>query len=335
MSEASGAFEMRVAITGATGFLGGGLARALAREGAEVHALHRRGVAAGDLDGVPITWHEGDVTVPETLPPLVAGADAIVHAAGMLGRPGAPEAAYRAANVAGTRNVLAAALAAGGRARVLHLSSPGVLGPNAGDEPAIEGAPLAPSNPYERSKAESEAAALEAVRRGLPVIVARPGFVYGPGDRHVLGLFRAIQRGRFFYIGGGRRFCHPTYVGDAVDGMLACLRRGRPGEIYHLAGPRKVTFRELGDTIAFALGARRPAVNVPTWFAWLGATGLEVAARAAGATPPFSRTAVAFFSEDRHYSCEKARVELGWTPRTDLPEGAAETTAWYRQRGWL
>jgi nucleoside-diphosphate-sugar epimerase len=325
---------MRVAVTGATGFLGGALARALASEGVEVHALARHGADRRLLADVPITWHRGDVTEPETLPPLLAGADAVVHAAGRLGEAGLPDAAYRAVNVAGTRHLLDAAFADGRRPRVLHLSSTGVLGPIAGPS-ATERAPLAPNTPYERSKAEAERIALDFARRGLPVIVARPGFVYGPGDRHVLGLFRAIARGHFFYMGGARARCQPTFVDDAVAGMLLCLRRGRPGEVYHLAGPRPVTFRELGDTIAGALGVRHPWLDVPVWLAWTGAATLELVARAARRRPPFGRTAVAFFTEDRHYSCRKACEELGFSPRHDLRSGARTTVDWYRASGWL
>jgi nucleoside-diphosphate-sugar epimerase len=325
---------MRVLITGATGFLGGALARALAREGAEIHALARPTADRSALHGVAVTWHEGDVIVPETLSGVMAGVAWIVHAAGRLGQAGVPEGVYHRLHVDGTRNVMAAALATGSQSRVLYVSSPGVLGPITGS-PAAEEAPFAPSNPYERSKAAAERVALEFAARGLPVLICRPEFVYGPGDRHVLGLFQAVRRGQFFYIDGGRHLCHPTFVADAVAGMLLCLRCGRSGEIYHLAGPRPATFRELGETIATALGVRPPWVSLPRWSAMLGASGFEVLGRLSGRRPPLSRTGVAFFSEDRLYSWQKAHEELGYTPEYDLATGVAHAVAWYRQQGWL
>jgi nucleoside-diphosphate-sugar epimerase len=325
---------MRVFITGATGFLGGALARALVREGAEVHALARSTADRSALDGVAITWHEGDVTVPNDLSGVMVGAAWIIHAAGRLGQAGVHEEVYHSLHVDGTRNVLAAALATGSQPAVLHVSSPGVLGPNPGG-PAAEDAPYAPSNPYERSKAAGERVALEFASRGLPVVIARPEFVYGPGDRHVLGLFQAVRRGRFFYIDGGRHFCHPTFVADAVAGLLLCLRCGRSGAIYHITGPHPVTFRELGETIATSLGVQPPWMSLPRWSATLGAIGLEVLGRMSGRRPPLSRTGIAFFSEDRLYSWQKAHEELGYTPEYDLAAGVARAIAWYRQHGWL
>jgi dihydroflavonol-4-reductase len=177
--------------------------------------------------------------------------------------------------------------------------------------------------------------ALEFASRGLPVVICRPGFVYGPGDRHVLGLFQAVRRGRFFFIDGGRHFCHPTFIADAVAGMLLCLGGGRSGAIYHIAGPRPVTFRELAETIAAALDVRPPWMSVPRWSAMLGAIGFEALGRVSGWKPPLSRTGVAFFSEDRLYSWQRAHDELGYTPEYDLATGVARTIAWYRQQGWL
>ena len=325
---------IRVFVTGATGFVGGALVRALVRDGAQVHALARRSSDRTSLCDVPVTWHEGDVTVPSSLTGIFSDATWIIHASGRLGETGVPERVYEQVNVEGTRNILSAALEMRNRPRVLHVSSPGVLGPIAG-EPATEDAQLAPSNPYERSKAAAEDVARDFAARGLEVVIARPEFIYGPGDRHVLGLFKAIRSGRFFYISGGQHTCHPTFIADAVDGMLLCLKRGRRGEAYHITGPRPITFRELGDTIAKALSVRAPSLSLPKWLASAGASGLEALGRLFAVTPPLSRSGVAFFSEDRRFSWHKAHQELGYSPQSDLATGVFETVRWYRERGWL
>ena len=322
---------MRVCITGATGFLGGALARALAPEGAEIHALARATSDRSVLADMPVVWHEGDITHPETLHGFVAGASYVIHAAGKIGKAGDSEREYRLSNVEGTRNVIAAAMTAESHPRVLYLSTTGVLGPTPPGRLLAEDSPYAPSNAYERSKADAEKLALGFAGRGFAVIIARPGFVYGPGDRHVLRLFDAIRRRRFFYIDGGRSLCHPTFVADAVAGMLLCLKRGRPAEIYHIAGADPVTLRQFAETIAAELRMAPPRLSLPRRLVWAAAACLEAKSRIAGGTPPLSRTGVAFFSEDRAYSWGKAHQELGYSPQCDLRKGVHLTVAWIRQ----
>lgn len=321
----------KVAVTGATGFLGQAVIRSLIDRGAEVIALARPNSNRRPLADLAIQWVEGDVLDPESLLQLTGDAEWLVHAAGMLGQGGVPERRYHELHVTGTRNVLEAA---GHCSRILVISSPGVLGPITGAA-ADELAPRAPSNAYERSKAAAEGVALDCASRGAAVVIGRPEFVYGPGDHHVLGLFRAVQQGRFFYIAGGRHRCHPTFIDDAVDGLLRCLFDGELGEIYHIAGPRPVTFRELGETMADALGVGRPRLSVPRAAAWLGALALEGAGKVTGKTPPLSRSGVAFFSEDRQFSWAKAANSLGYRPQVDLWTGVGLTVSWYREQGLL
>lgn len=324
---------MRIVITGITGFVGGALAQALVAQGKTIVGLVRPNADTTHLSNPKIQLKTGDVTHPDTLGSLFQPGDWLIHAAGMLGQPGVPESAYHTLHVQGTQNILAAAARAN-VARVLYISSPGVLGPIDG-QPADETTPLAPSNPYERSKAAAEKAALDFVDKGLPVIIARPEFIYGPGDTHVLGLFQAVQRGLFFYIGKGQAVCHPTYIDDAVRGMLLCLEKGVPGQIYHITGPRPVTFEEYGRTIAAALQVRPPWLRLPKFVALVGAIKLEFFGKILGFTPPLSRTGVAFFSENRRFSWQKARQQLGYQPQIDLADGVRRTVAWYRQQNLL
>ena len=320
-----------VAITGATGFVGSNLVRSLISQGFDIIALVRPASSRQVLDGLEVKWVEADITDPGTLRDAFSGADWLIHAAGNLGQAGIPEKSYQKIHVDGTRNVLAAAA---GCSRILHISSPGVLGPITGP-PADETAPLAPGNAYERSKAAAEEVALSFAREGAPVIIARPEFIYGPGDRHVLGLFQAVKRGRFFYIGGGHTNCHPTFIEDATDGLIRCLKNGALGEIYHITGPHPVTFRELGRRIADTLEVRNPWLSLPRSVAWLGALALETAARITGKEAPLSRSGVAFFSENRRFSWEKAHQALDFQPQYELQDGLRLTVDWYRQQGLL
>jgi nucleoside-diphosphate-sugar epimerase len=323
-------------VTGASGFIGGAVARAIARRGEPVRALVRATSSVESLRAVGIACAIGDVVSGGGLPEAFEGARVVVHAAGMLGRPGATEAEYQAVHVRGTMNVVAAARA-GGVDRLVHVSSPGLLGPIPRGAPdADEDAPPNPTNPYERSKAAAEAALRQdADRKGALAIVVRPEFVYGPGDHHVLRLFRMIRRRGFVYIGRGDALCHPTYVDDAVQGLLAAAERGRAGRVYHVAGPRSVSVQCLAETFARACGVGTPFLHMPAGPTHLAIRALERIARRLGKTAPVGSGAVDFFTSDRHFSWRRAEAELGFHPQVELDEGARRTVRWYEEEGLM
>jgi dihydroflavonol-4-reductase len=321
----------RALVTGASGFIGSALVRVLLERGDAVRALVRPRSSLERLAGLDVETVVGDVTRPETLPRAVEGMDLVYHLAGMLGRFGVPESAYHALHVEGTCNVLRACAGRPIR-RLVYCSSPGMLGAVApGEPPRDETSPHRPVSVYERTKSAAEQAALPLAAGGVPLVIARPEFVYGPGDRHVVGLFRSIQRGTFFYIGAGDCLCHPSYIDDVVAGLIACAsERARPLEAYHICGPRPVTIRELAEAIAQALGVRPPRLQLPTGLVRAGAWGAELAGQLLGIEPPLSLEGVRFFAESRAFSIEKARAELGWSPQVDIAEGVQRSTAWYR-----
>jgi nucleoside-diphosphate-sugar epimerase len=256
------------------------------------------------------------------------------HAAGMLGQAGVPESSYTRLHVDGTIAVARAAMRANVE-RVVYVSSPGLLGP-IDHAPADEDAPAHPTNMYERSKAAAEraVASLDPALRAR-VVTVRPEFVYGPGDTHVARLVRMIARGRFFYIGDGSALCHPTYVDDAVRGLLAAADRGRGDRVYHVAGPRPVTIRALVEAFARALGAPPPRLRVPEGPMRLAVRVSERLAKVARITPPITTSGVDFFTMNRQFSWKRAEAELAWSPAIDIDEGAARAVSWYREKGLL
>ena len=326
-----------VLVTGGTGFLGSVLVHALVARGETVRVLARSTSDLSVLDGLDVEVVHGDVLQPETLSAATEGVDVVYHLAGMLGRFGVPYSAYHALHVDGTCNMLRACAGRTLR-RFVYCSSPGMLGAVApGDPPRDETSAHHPTGFYERSKSAAEKAALPlATELALPLVIVRPEFVYGRGDRHVVGLFRTIQQGRFFYIGSGETVCHPSYIDDVVAGLLACAtENARPGEAYHICGPRPVSFCELAGAIAAALGVRAPRLRLPTWPVRAGAWGAELAGRTLGIAPPMTLETVRFFTESRAFSIDKARRELGWSPEIEIAEGARRSVAWYREQGML
>ncbi len=326
---------MRAFVTGATGFIGGHLTRRLLAQGATVRALVRAPERGAELARLGAELVERDLAAPGDLARALAGADVVFHLAGQI-QPGADgDAGLRRANVEATENLLAACRGLPLGAFV-HVSSVGVMGTLA-RLPADETAECLPGNPYGRTKHEAERRARRAhAEEGVPVVVARPAWVYGPGDGRTLRLFAAIQRRRFARVGSGRTWVHPVYVDDVVDGLLRCATTPKAvGQTYLLAGPEPVSLAALVGLIADLLGVPPPRLRIPAWVAWLGAAASEAASSLLLRRPPLYRRQLEFFLKDQLFSIAKAREELGFEPATRLRDGLARTIAWYREHGLL
>lgn len=329
-------------VTGGAGFLGRKLIDCLLEDGFQVRALVRPGqnghsatrVQALQAAGVELVW--GDLLDREVLGAAVRGANYVFHLAGRLYIPGFPTREYERLHVEGTRRVLAACAQAGGVRAIVHCSSTGVLGPT-GPQPICEDTPIHPTNIYEASKAAGEQEALAmAAQLSLPVVIARPGLAYGPGDLHLLAWFRAIQRGHYYVVGRGDNLFHPIYVDDVAEGLRLCsLTPTAAGRVYHLIGPHPIPIRQLAAAIAAALSHRLPAASLPVPVAMGIAALFEAIPGIPPERLPLTRSRVKFMTEDRVYCGERARDELGFIPQVDLETGLRRTVAWYRDKGLL
>jgi nucleoside-diphosphate-sugar epimerase len=317
-------------VTGGTGFIGRHLVAALVGGGARVRVLARDPARAAGLDPRAEVV-AGTLTAPADAARAAAGAEVVFHLAGQIRPTADGPAAYRRSNVDATAALLAACRTIP-LAAFVHVSSVGVMGRLAA-LPAHEGTPCRPDSDYGRSKAEAERLARQAGADGLPVVIARPAWVYGPGDRRTLRLFSAIQRRRFVLVGAGGTWLHPVYVGDLVEGLVRCATTPKAlGETYILAGPEPVRLRDLCALVARLEGAPVPRLAVPRPLAWLGAAAAEGLGRLLGRPPLVYRRQLEFFVRDQLFATTKAREELGFTPATSLRDGLRRTIAWYREQ---
>ena len=326
---------MRVLITGATGFTGGHLARALARRGNDVVALVRDEQRAAPLTEAGITVLPGDLRDPRALARAVSGADLVYHIAAIYRQAGLPDEEYRAVNARAVASVIDAAGSAGVR-RVVHCSTVGVHG-DIQRPPASEDAPFRPGDIYQATKLEGEHVAREAAARtGVELVIARPSGIYGPGDRRLLKLFRGVARRRFVVLGSGRIYYHLTYIDDLVEGFRLCGEVPRAaGRTYILAGGEVTTLNELIGLIASSAGVAPPRLHVPVWPFWLAGAACEALCAPLSIEPPIYRRRVEFFTKSRAFDIARARQELGYAPSVTLREGIARTLTWYRDAGWL
>ena len=327
---------MRVLVTGATGFTGGHLARALAERGHAVRALVRPTPATTPEFGHPgIEAVPGDLRDRASLERAAAGVDVVYHIAALYRAAGLRDEVYRAVNATAVRTLIEAARAGGAR-RVVHCSTVGVHG-DVEAPPANEDAPLRPGDVYQRTKLEGETIARDAAAAtGVEVVIARPTGIYGPGDRRLLKLFRGVARRRFVVLGSGRIFYHLTYVDDLIEGFRLCGELAQAaGRTYILGGPEVTTLNELVAVIAQEAGVPPPRLRAPVWPFWLAGAACEAICAPFGIEPPIYRRRVDFFSKSRAFDIGRARRELGYAPRIGVREGVRRTLAWYRQTGWI
>jgi nucleoside-diphosphate-sugar epimerase len=324
---------LRVLVTGATGFTGGHLARALAARGHAVRALVRSPAASLVESGIDIV--EGNLRDAPSVRRAAAGVEVVYHIAAIYRQASLRDEEYRAINATAVRTVIEAAAVSGAR-RVVHCSTVGVHG-DVEHPPANEDAPLNPGDVYQQTKLEGEQAAkAAAAATGVQVVIARPTGIYGPGDRRLLKLFRGVARRRFVILGDGRIFYHLTYIDDLVEGFRLCGEvPAAAGRTYILAGAEVTTLNELVDMIAEEAGVRERSMRLPVWPFWLAGAACEALCAPLGMEPPLYRRRVDFFTKSRAFDISRARAELGYAPAVPLREGIRRTLAWYRNAGWI
>ncbi|MBP3956216.1 NAD-dependent epimerase/dehydratase family protein [Gemmata sp. G18] len=325
----------RVALTGATGFVGWHLASALRAAGAEVVALHREGSDTARLQSIGVRTAVAPLIDAGALAAGCRGADVLVHAAAAVDFGGDREA-IRQVNVEGTRTVIQAARAAGVR-RVVHLSSVAAVGATRWPDVRDESAPWtlgAFDVPYATTKRDAELMALAANDDGLEVVVVNPGCVVGPddfGESEFGALCKRFWRGRVpFHFTGGNTFVD---VRDVAAGVMAAATRGRPGERYLLTGENR-RWQGFFQDLARAAGRPIPRATFPGWLALPVARVMAWRGHKKKRRPPLSIDSAKFVGLYFFYTAEKARRELGFAPRP-LRESLADAFAFWHGPGQL
>ncbi|OJA26977.1 NAD-dependent epimerase/dehydratase family protein [Burkholderia ubonensis] len=312
-----------IVVTGANGFVGRSVARALERRGLEVIGIVRRPQAE------PVGWEcvfdrpdfEG---IGEHLPNW-GKCDAVIHLAArvhvMTDRSIDPLDAYRQTNVRGTLRIAEAAARAGAR-RFVYVSSIKAVGESSsGRAPLSERDKPMPSDPYGLSKLEAEIALREFGRRsGLEIVVVRPPLVYGPGVRaNFLSLMDAVAKRVPLPLGAISARRSLIFVENLADVVTHCaLEASAVNETFHVADSHDPGVAELVQLIGQALDVRPRLIPVPV--SWLMTAG-----RLTGRMSQVERLA-----GELRVDTEYVRTILGWKPPFDLEAGLLQTAAWYR-----
>jgi nucleoside-diphosphate-sugar epimerase/glyoxylase-like metal-dependent hydrolase (beta-lactamase superfamily II) len=314
---------MRIAVTGATGFLGGRTARYLRDSGFNVIGTGRdpfRG-AALEADGIP--FFPIDLVDGYSLETLFGEIDVVIHCAA-LATAWAKEAEYRAANVDGTSNVVAACESASVR-RLVHISTPAVLSTLA-DQFDLDEQTIVPSeftSLYGASKAEAERVVSSSM---LETAILRPKAIYGPGDTALLPrLLDVAERGRLRIIGDGATVTHFTHVDDVVQAIHRAVLAAEVSGVYHIAGPDPVDLWNMLSDLLPRFGYQLPSRRM----------SIERALRAARFTesiwrnlhlrgePPMTVYKVAVLAFSQTLDTSRAKKDLGFEPTVSVQDGMA------------
>ena len=312
-----------ILVTGASGFIGLHLARALAGEGRPVRALVRSDEAEAAVRQAAGSAEiaRGDLGDADSLQRAAAGCDLVYHLAGTYR--GSP-AELHSAHVAGTARVLRAMEPI---ARMVMVSSTSVYGWER-DWPADHTTPPRPTSAYGRAKLAAEQLVL--ARPEGNTVVARPTITYGVGDTHGM-LARAVRllgRAPRRFPGSGENRIHLLHVDDLVRGLILLGHKGEG--VFVLAGPEARPLRDILNLLAAGAGLPPPAFGLPAPVIRPLARGLEAAWSLTGRSgeAPISAHSVDVATRDRAYSSARAYEELGWAPIVSVEDGVPEVGAW-------
>lgn len=324
---------MKALVTGATGFIGGAVARALLDEGTEVRALVRQGsvLNVGDGEVEPVT---GDILDSASIERAVKGCDAVFHVAALYSLWVKPKI-IRQVNVEGTRNVLKAAMDEGVK-RVVHTSSVAAVAQTNGRAVADETwlpEPKHLSGPYKRSKWEAEGVALDFHRQGLDVVIVNPSFPIGEGDVKPTPTGKVIVdflSGRLpAYVDTG---INVVDVDDVAQGHLLAWKKGRPGERYIL-GNQNMTLKAALEQLAKIAGLKPPRFKIPVPVA-LAMSYLDtwIEGYLLRREPEIPLEGVKAARKYAYVDSSKAINELGM-PQTSVEEAFKKAVAWFAGHG--
>lgn len=319
---------MKALVTGASGFIGGAVARALLARGIEVRVLLRPGTRPNVPEPTSVEITTGDLRDPDSLHRAATGCGAIFHVAALYSFAAEP-ALLHAINVGGTRDVIAAARRTG--ARLVYTSSISTIGGMRGDSPPdeLQDAVGPAPGPYKASKSQAERLVQRAAAQGLDAVIVNPTFPIGWGDVKPTptgALIRDFLRGRIpAYVETGMNVID---VDDVAEGHVLALERGTPGERYIL-GHANLMMRELLELLAQVSGRKPPRVRLPYAIALGLAHAEALVSRRGRARVPLEGVRTA--REIRFASSARAVRELG-LPQTPVRIALEKAVQWFQHR---
>ena len=328
--------NMKIAITGATGFLGSHLTNRLLDDGHEVSILARSEDKAASLKDRASKVIIADITDKEAIKKLVQDADIVFHLVSNFRTASGPPESYHSINVEGTKNILSASKDAGVK-RFIHCSTIGVHG-SCKETPTSETSPFNPGDLYQETKLEAEQLSQDEIKKNgaMEITIIRPCSMYGPGDMRMLKMFKMLSKRTFLMLGPCKENFHAIYIDDIVNGFLLAMNsKEAAGQTFIIGGENYLPLKDYIHTVATAVGAPMPWLKFPYWMFYFLAVICEGICVPLRIEPPLHRRRVRFYKNNRAFSIDKAQKILGFKAKVSLEEGMKRTVAWYKENGYL
>ncbi len=327
---------MKILVTGGTGFTGKALVRRLLDDGHQVVALDfQEGLKTQELRDWGAEVVIGTVTDKEVVDRCMTGVEVVHHLAAAFRQLNVPNSYYWDVNVEGTRNVLEAAR----REKVkkfVYCSTCGVHG-NVDNPPGNEESPINAADYYQQTKYEAEPIVKEYQQKGMETTILRPAAIYGPGDpERFFMIFKRVNKGMFPMFGNGKTLYHPLYIDHLVDAHVLAQEPGKGvGEAYLIADEEYIEIETLVQKTAAALKVDVKIPHFPVTPVIIVGHICEKVCKPFKITPPIFPRRVDWYRQNRAFSIDKAKRDLGYAPHISIDEGLRRTAAWYREEGYL
>jgi len=327
---------MRILVTGGTGFTGSCLVKRLLSRGYEVLIIdNQKGFFFNELKSKGAKIYLGSITDVDLVNKVIKECEVVYHIAAAFRGINLPKKVYWNINIEGTRIIAESALQNKIK-KFIHCSTEGVHGTIA-NPPADENAPIAPKDYYEYTKSKGEEVIHKYIKKGLKAVILRPTAIYGPGDPgRFLLLFKWVKKGFFPMFGSGETTYHPLYIENLNDAFELALKKDEAnGQTYLIADEEYYSLNELVLKVAEALGVKVRIIHLP-FFPLLAISYLcEGICKPLRITPPLFRRRADWYKENRGFSIEKAKRELGYIPNVDLKTGLKITADWYKAHNYI
>jgi nucleoside-diphosphate-sugar epimerase len=329
--------ELKILVTGGTGFTGSALVFRLLKDNHEVRVFdYQEGLFADELKRAGAEIILGNVIDKNAVDAATTGMEQVFHLAAAFRELNRSDKFYYDVNVNGTRHVMESAQKHG-VSRVIYCSTQGVHG-NITSPPGNEASPIEPADYYQETKFLGEKVVLEYVAKGMQAIILRPMAIYGPGDpeRFFMIFNRVKKNSAFPMFGRGDTLYHPLYIDNLTDAFILSMTTDRcNGEAYLIGDERYLSIEELVQQVADSMDHPVKINHYPIRPLVIAGHICEMVCKPFGISPPIFPRRVDWYRQDRAFVIDKAKNELGYRPKVSIKEGLRNTAKWYLKEGYL